>query len=220
MDCVNQYLENLPNLYYALICTIPTITYFASVKFYLRYHQDDKLPDKKYITDSSKNMVGTTFGNYFLVYLAFNIFSNVSSFSFLMIFMGCLLIDTLEYWYHYLFHYNKYLYNKYHVNHHTPFPVHPKISFANDDFEAVGTSLVIVLTTIYLQFSFIEYIIISSLSFAATVCDHTYTSKNKFHYLHHCGDKKTNFQQPFFTFWDHINSTYNKKTITKIPFVP
>ena len=220
MDYTNQYLENLPSIYYGLLCAIPTITYFVSVKLYLKFHKKEKTPEKKYIISSSKNMIGSSFANYFLAYPLFYNYSEIEGLTIFNILLGCLLIDTIEYWYHFLFHHNKYLYDRLHSVHHAPVPIHPLVSFANDDIEVLITSPVILVSTVFLGFTFIEYIIMTSMAFAATVCDHTYTSDKKFHYLHHCGNKKTNLQQPFFTFWDHINSTYNKKTLTKIPFVP
>ena len=220
MDYFNIYLENLPNFFYGLVCTIPTITYFASVKFYLQFHKKDKLPDKKYIKSSTKNMISSSFANIFISYPLFSYFSDIESISLFMIVAGCLLIDTIEYWYHYLFHFNNFLYNRLHCVHHSPFPLDPRVSFANDDLEVLITSPVILILMVLIKFSLLEYITVTSLAFSATVCDHTFTSPNKFHVLHHCGDKKTNLQQPFFTFWDHINGTYNKKTLLKIPFVP
>ena len=107
MDYFNIYLENLPNFFYSLVCTIPTITYFASVKFYLQFHKKDKLPDKKYIESSTKNMISSSFANIFISYPLFSYFSEVEPISPVMILSGCLLIDTVEYWYHYLFHFNK-----------------------------------------------------------------------------------------------------------------
>lgn len=220
MDYFNIYLENLPNLFYGLVCTIPTITYFASVKFYLRFHKKDKLPEKKYIENSTKNMISSSLANIFISYPLFSYFSEIEYCSIISIILGCLVIDTIEYWYHYLFHVNNFLYNNFHSIHHSPYPLHPKVSFSNSDTEASVTGLIILSCLVYIKITFIEYIVITSLAFSATVCDHTFTSPNKFHILHHNGDKKTNLQQPFFTFWDHITGTYNKKTLLKIPFVP
>jgi sterol desaturase/sphingolipid hydroxylase (fatty acid hydroxylase superfamily) len=220
MDYFNIYLENLPNLFYGLVCTIPTITYFASVKFYLRFHKKDKLPDKKYIESSTKNIISSSFANIFISYPLFSYFSEIEHTSIFMILSGCLLIDTVEYWTHNFFHKTDYIYKSFHDKHHLPYPINPMSSFSNHDLAINTVAPIEVILFLIFNFTFLEYIIIISLAFCATVCDHTFTSPKKFHVLHHSGEKKTNLQQPFFTFWDHINGTYNKKSLLKIPFVP
>ena len=104
--------------------------------------------------------------------------------------------------------------------HHRPVPMTPQTSFTNHDRESAMISPFILLVYTLSPLSYQDYIIVTALSFVATVSDHTVTSKKKFHYIHHHVNKNKNLQQPFFTFWDHIFGTYHKDTELKIPFKP
>ena len=219
---LENYYDLLPNLRYMAFSCVPTVSYFLSVKFYSLFHKPYTYarPGRKYIESSSKNMISSSVANVFMSYPLFNYYSDIDSFSFYGLILGIFIVDTLEYFFHYFFHYNNFFYNTLHCVHHKPYPMAPEVSFSNHDVEVLITSPFILLLMVYLQMSFVEYILVTAMSFVATVSDHTITSKTKFHYIHHHVNKKTNLQQPFFTFWDHIFGTYNKTTSIKIPFIP
>jgi len=215
------YLEYLPSVKHILISCIPTVCYFVSCSFYELFIEKPKLNMKDYYTNSSKNMVLSSITNIFLVYPLFIYFDKtLDTVSPMCIIGGCLMVDTIEYMWHYLLHYKFSLYNKFHHIHHKATPIHPRTSFYNSDYEVFMTSATLLLSFLVLPYSYYDYIVITSLSYVSTVCDHTNTSKNKFHILHHNNNKNKNLQQPFFTFWDHIFGTYNKNSELKIPFVP
>lgn len=216
-------MYTFPNLYNCVMSFIPTVSYFCACSFYEKFIPTVKNYDslQKYINNSSMNMISAGVLNILLVYPLFTFFEkDIDTVQTNYVFLGCLMIDTIEYFLHALYHNIPQIFSSYHSYHHQPFPIHPRISFSNHDLEALITSSFILATFVYLQYSYYEYIIITSLSCCATVCDHTNTNKNKFHILHHSGNKNTNFQQPFFTFWDHTFNTYNHKSKLKIPFIP
>ena len=218
---ISDYYSLLPDITNILVSFIPTISYFTSIKFYETFfHKGTRLPDKKYIDDSSKNMISSTPANIFLTFPIFNYFNDIEGLSFFNILLGIFIVDTLEYFFHYLLHKNSFFYSLMHNVHHKPVPLHPRTSFSNHDLEVLMTSPVILVSLVFFNLSFHEYILVTALSFSATVCDHTDTSRRKFHYIHHHVNKNTNFQQPFFTFWDHLFGTYYPGTELKIPFVP
>ena len=219
MDFVNDYYSLLPDLNNILLSFVPTVSYFISVKIYSYFHQG-KIADSEYIYSSSKNIIASTPANIFAAYPLFNYFSYIEGIAILNIFIGIFIIDTMEYFYHYFLHRIPFLYNNAHNGHHKPTPMAPGTSFTNYDSEIAMTSPFILFAYVFSPLSFEEYIIVTALSFAATVSDHTVTSKKKYHYIHHHVNKNKNFQQPFFTFWDHIFGTYYKDSELKIPFVP
>lgn len=221
MDLVYDYFSLLPDLNNVLLSFVPTVSYFVSVKFYSYFHQGKKEALSENIDSSSKNMIASTPANIFLAYPLFNYFSYIEGISFLNIMIGIFIIDTMEYFFHYFLHENKTLYNKLHNVHHRPVPMTPQTSFTNHDGEIFMTSPFILFVYVFSPLSFQEYIIVTALSFSATVSDHTVTSSNKkYHYIHHHVNKNKNFQQPFFTYWDHIFGTYYEGSDLKIPFVP
>ena len=221
MVFIDNYYSLLPDFSNILLSCIPTVSYFISVSFYKTFfHKEKRVPEKKYIESSSKNMISSTPVNIFLSYPLFNYFSTVNTITAHNLLLGIFLVDTLEYFFHYFLHQNTFFYNKIHNVHHKPYPVTPETSFANHDGEILMTSPIILLTMVFMKLSFIEYIIVTSLSFVATVSDHTVTSGRKFHYIHHHVNKHKNLQQPFFTYWDHLFGTYYQYTELKIPFKP
>ncbi len=220
MDFVNDYYSLLPDLNNVLISFSPTVTYFISVKIYSYFHRGNKIAGSENIYSSSKNMIASTPANIFAAYPLFNYFSYIEGITLFNIMIGIFIIDTMEYFYHYFLHRIPFLYNNVHNVHHRPVPMTPQTSFTNHDREIAMTSPFILLVYVFSPLSFEEYIIVTALSFSATVSDHTVTSKKKYHYIHHHVNKNKNFQQPFFTFWDHVFGTYYEGSELKIPFVP
>ena len=220
MDFLTNYYSLLPDLKNVLLSFVPTVSYFVSVKIYSYFHRGGKIVNPESIYSSSKNIIASTPANIFSAYPLFNYFSYIEGIDILNIFIGIFIIDTMEYFYHYFLHRISFLYNNVHNGHHKPFPISPGTSFTNYDSEIAMTSPFILLAYVFSPLSFEEYIIVTALSFSATVSDHTVTSKRKYHYIHHHVDKNKNFQQPFFTYWDHIFGTYYEGSDLKIPFIP
>lgn len=206
-----------------ILSTIPTVAYFVSCMFYNQFQLQNKknitLHTKSHIINSSNNAIIETFVNIFVIHPLMIHYNDEHMIRYWYICLGMIIIDTIEYFVHYLFHYNSVLYNI-HKLHHRPSAIQPYIALSNHNHEIIITVPMIILCFLYFRFTYIEYIIVITLGTIATVCDHTYTSPNKFHIIHHTQNKNTNFQQPFFTYWDVIFSTYNKKSKLKIPFIP
>lgn len=216
-------MYQLPNVINGLISFIPTCAYFLACSVYEKCVPPIETTEKiqSYFNNSSKNMISAGVANIFLVYPLFTYFEKeIDTVQTKHVVLGCLMVDTVEYFWHALYHKVPQLYSSSHSYHHKPFPVHPRAAFYNHDSEVFVTSSFILATFVYLPYSYYEYIVITALSYVATVCDHANTNKNKFHILHHNGNKNTNFQQPFFTFWDHVFYSYNPKSRVKIPFIP
>lgn len=220
MDYFNIYLENLPSVTYFLVCCIPTLSYFASVKLYSLYHEETKKPNIDSINYCNKLISKIVPVNTFIVFPLFNSNNELERLNLYYIITGVLLVDTLEYMIHYFYHYKPNIYLKLHKEHHSSSIMSPKHAFLNNDIAATKDSVLIFLSMFLLKFSFFEYVSVTSLSIISTVCDHTNTQPEKFHYIHHHVNKNKNFQQPFFTFWDHIFGTYYPNSKLKIPFVP
>lgn len=219
MNYFNIYLENLPDVCNFSLCLLPTISYFASVYFYSMFQKEnDKDIDTLSIKRSNKHMISVSLSNIFFSYPLFSYFSNNEELTFYNIIIGMLIMDTCQYFCHYIYH-NSSLYIL-HKEHHKIKSITPNTSFSHGDLAVIEDSLLVVFFLILFNLSFIEFVIITSLSIVSNVSDHTNTSKNKFHYIHHHVNINKNLQAPFFTFWDHILGTYHPNTEIKIPFFP
>jgi len=128
-----------------------------------------------------------------------------------------LIFDTYEYWLHRYMHINQWLYKNVHSVHHQLLDNRPYAALYNHPFEAflmdtVGSVVAASLSgTDVFWFS-----MFGCLATLKTVHDHVGTSPNRFdpfylifsnnakyHAVHHViKGRKTNFSQPFFTFWD------------------
>ena len=206
-----------------ILSSIPTISYFISCVVYNQFQLPCKTKTNPttqlYINNSSKNAIMTAVGNMFIIYPLITYYNENNNIRFMYICLGIFIIDTIEYFLHYIYHFSPFIYNI-HKFHHKPHPINPYIALSNDDYELFITAPTLILCFLYFKFTYIEYIIVTTLANIATVCDHTYTSPDKFHILHHNNNKNTNFQQPFLTYWDYICGTYNKQSKLKIPFIP
>ena len=131
---------------------------------------------------------------------------------------GVLLVDTVEYWMHRLLH-TATLYGRVHHVHHAIGVPYPALSFVNHALEVALTTPTLLACMLACGLTFEEYCATSALAFVATLADHVAANPRAFHTLHHCGDKRRNLQQPFFTFWDHLCGTYDARSARKIPFL-
>jgi len=152
----------------------------------------------------------TILGNCLLLY--FNIISK-DVFRWYYILIGIWWIDTIEYATHYAMHKIPFLYKNFHKEHHR---IHTTYSFGalyNNDLEAVTTSSMMMIGFYVLGISFPEFICVTTLANIATVLDHSeeltfFRYKQKFHALHHSKYQTSNYQQPFFTYYDKLFGTY------------
>lgn len=221
MKLLSEYISLLPDLSNIVLSFLPTFSYFVSVKFYSYFHKKNTVPSVvKDVKKSSKHMILSAVGNIFISYPVYNYFSEGNLFSIFNILLGIVLLDTYQYFSHRFYHSDDYIYSLLHKEHHSQRQISPETSFSHSDAVVTLDSLLLITIFIYFKIIFIEHIIILSLSFVSNVSDHTHTSKNKFHYIHHHVNKNKNLQAPFFTYWDHIFGTYHKDTEIKIPFLP
>ena len=200
------------------ISLLPAVSYFLAVPFYRQFEIESRYNDKSKIDSSNRVIASSALVNMFGILNLYDYTDReIERVDLLYIIYGILITDTLEYFMHRLYHLTT-LYTTFHKHHHSQLMA-VDVSFLNSDFEALSTGLVLFLAY-FSVLSYYEYLIISSLSMVATVSDHTYTSPTKFHQIHHHVNRNYKFQQPFFTFWDHLLGTYHPKTSPKIPFIP
>jgi sterol desaturase/sphingolipid hydroxylase (fatty acid hydroxylase superfamily) len=143
-----------------------------------------------------------------------------------MIIFGILFVDTVEYWRHRVEHFFPLVYKHTHKEHHQQRPMTTIEGFRNQYLDMI-LPLVPFVTYLYItNMTFIETMILTSLSLIATYADHTLTGdveydRKKFHNVHHTSGWNENFQQPFFSYWDIVCGTVAENTIVKYnPFVP
>jgi sphinganine C4-monooxygenase len=146
-------------------------------------------------------------------------------------FIGAAIIDTWQYFLHRLMHVNKWMYTHFHSRHHrlyVPYAYgalynHPVEGFLLD---TLGAAVAFKVTRMTLR----QGILFFSMSTIKTVDDHCgysfpwdplqlVTSNNAaYHDIHHQHyGIKTNFAQPFFTFWDTLLDTKYKGSRTNKP---
>ncbi|CAO3595324.1 unnamed protein product [Absidia cylindrospora] len=136
-------------------------------------------------------------------------------------FAAMVIMDTHQYFLHRLFHLNKFLYKHFHSHHHrlyVPYAFgalynHPVEGFLLD---SLGATLAFELTRMTPRMSMVFF----TFSTLKTVDDHCgyylpwnplqflFGNNVKYHDIHHQAyGIKTNFSQPFFTFWDKLLGT-------------
>lgn len=131
---------------------------------------------------------------------------------------GIFWMDTIQYFTHRLFHEVPYFYKTWHKGHHD---IKMTWSFAavyNSHLEANISGANIFVTFYFWNFNMAEFAIVTSLSYVAAIMDHTEAfrhrwDKGDFHQIHHETDIRSNYQQPFFTFWDDWLGTRHQKKL-------
>jgi len=139
----------------------------------------------------------------------------------LKICIAFVIIDSWQYWLHRIMHMNKTLYKRFHSRHHRLYVPYAFGALYNDPFEGflldtLGTGVASLVT----QLTPREAIILYTFSTLKTVDDHCgyalpfdpfqqlFPNNSIYHDIHHQQfGIKTNFSQPFFTFWDVLNNT-------------
>lgn len=137
-------------------------------------------------------------------------------FSFLKLLAGFTIIDTWQYWLHRLMHVNTTLYRKFHSRHHRLYVPYAYGALYNAPLEGflldtLGTGIAMMVTGLTHR----EQIILYTFATMKTVDDHCgyalpfdpfqiiFPNNAVYHDIHHQHfGIKTNFSQPFFTFWD------------------
>lgn len=139
----------------------------------------------------------------------------------LQFFIAVIILDTWQYFLHRLMHVNKWMYTTFHSRHHRLYVPYAFGALYNHPFEGflldtLGASLAFKATGMTLR----QGMLFFGFSTVKTVDDHCgyafpwdplqlITSNNAaYHDIHHqTWGIKTNFSQPFFTFWDSILGT-------------
>jgi sphinganine C4-monooxygenase len=189
----------------------PFISYWIS-SFLLNYFYPtvdftkNTISKNNIILNSFFDTFSTLIINYFLYkYKVFDI--NILRFYY--IFIGIFIVDTIEYFMHYSLHKIPFLYKNFHKEHHKIKNLYVFGALYNSLGESIIESTLLFLGFYLFNFSYQEYIITITLANIATVLDHSNINiKNNFHNLHHSKYQNYNFQQPFFTYYDKIFSTY------------
>ena len=195
---------------------IPFLAYWLACGFCSLV--DSRRVSKEFNTISEKEVLknvlpltaSTILGNCLLFY--FNIISK-DVFRWYYILIGIWWIDTIEYATHYIMHKVPFLYKNFHKEHHRLNITYSYGALYNSNIEATVTSSMMIYGFYLLGISFPEFIVVTTLANIATVLDHSeeltfFNYKKRFHDLHHSRYQNSNFQQPFFTYYDRIFGTY------------
>lgn len=145
--------------------------------------------------------------------------------SLLKIFGAFVIIDSWQYWLHRLMHVNKTLYRRFHSRHHRLYVPYAFGALYNDPVEGflldtLGTGVAALVTGLTPR----EQLVLYTFSTLKTVDDHCgyalpfdlfqqfFPNNSIYHDIHHQQfGIKSNFSQPFFTFWDILSSTRYKE---------
>jgi len=129
---------------------------------------------------------------------------------------GIFLMDTVQYWAHWLQHKVPFLYKHVHSTHHAMRYSWSLGTLYNSYAEVLLLTgpLMGVIFMWVARFTFVEFQIVSSLAIFWAVMDHTsafdqveWLGRKDFHQIHHSVYTDCNFQQPFMTFWDRWMGT-------------
>lgn len=133
-------------------------------------------------------------------------------------------IDTWQYWLHRLMHVNKFLYRRFHSRHHRLYVPYSYGALYNDPIEGflldtAGTGLASIITALSPR----EALLLYTFATMKTVDDHCgyklpfdpfqmfFPNNALYHDIHHQNwGFKSNYLQPFFTFWDVLSDTQYK----------
>lgn len=134
------------------------------------------------------------------------------------------LIDTWQYWLHRIMHENRALYRRFHSRHHRLYVPYSYGALYNDPIEGffldtAGTGL----SAILMALSPREALVLYTFATMKTVDDHCgyrlpfdpfqmiFPNNALYHDIHHQNwGFKSNYSQPFFTFWDRLSDTQYK----------
>jgi sphinganine C4-monooxygenase len=123
--------------------------------------------------------------------------------------LGLVLMDTAEYWAHRLLHL-PWFYALAHKEHHQLVVPWSFGALYNGYWEVALAAPVIASAFALCGFTWIEFVVVQTLAYVATVVQHWAPSNP--HLLHHNGHPDKNFQQPFFFYWDRLLGTYHEES--------
>ncbi|EMG50852.1 SUR2 Sphingolipid C4-hydroxylase SUR2 [Candida maltosa Xu316] len=145
-------------------------------------------------------------------------------YSLLKLAVAITIIDTWQFWLHRIMHVNKALYRRFHSRHHRLYVPYAFGALYNDPVEGflldtLGTGVASLVTGL----SHRECIVLYTFATMKTVDDHCgyrlpfdlfqiiFPNNSVYHDIHHqMWGIKSNFSQPFFTFWDAFSNTKYK----------
>lgn len=164
------------------------------------YDKGTREEDAEKVVDVALTLLGQFPGNILLTLVYPS-----GEWSLLSVFMGMLVLDTVEYWVHRLLHAHKWLYRMTHQTHHMP-PSCAALSLYNSACEVIPFSTCITISFYLSGVTWMDFIIVTSLANLKTAWDHASTRKGHHHELHH-SKPCYNFEQPFFDVWDRLMGT-------------
>lgn len=219
---VNNYFslfEDIPKEVYFL-SFLPSLMYFIAVPIYARYAVKLEYdPEKKLACDVMVLSTGLAhlFLNYpIYVYLG----KDILYFSVWKLFLGMLVMDTFQYWHHYALHNIPGAFKYVHYVHHSMGEPSPYESVLVHPVEALTGPVIMISMFVLAGLSFKVFVIITGLTYVGFVCEHTITTPYKYHYIHHKVNINSNFEAPFFSFWDRLMGTRHPKSDNMPAFYP
>eukprot|EP01084_Bolivina_argentea_P107338 191913_1 len=212
-----------------LISFMPTIAYFVAILFYNQFQMDGRIRE---VSNEISVNFAVLFGGIPLKIIVHSLFVAFSkhdetvtstSLKIINIISGMLLLDTIEFWFHYMAHKIPWMYEHIHYHHHCIGVPRPTTSFVNTLWDIMFQIVLEIFGFIAFGYTYCDFVIVVSLAAIASIADHTTTahsaSRNKYHYVHHLVNSNYNFEQPFFCIWDYIVGTYYPSSAPRIPFV-
>ena len=191
---------------------VPALVYALAVLVCTLAGTDKELPDQAKRNGVSRAQVARSVaallatgvpGN--VLYAAATAHRGLATLRPLHVALGCALLDTVEYWLHRAYH-TPLFYARLHKQHHEL-----KLPYS---YGALYNGAEVALTAPGLFAAFYagglayrEMLVVTALSYACTVAQHTYTDARAHHWLHHAASQRHNFAQPFTDWWDVIMNT-------------
>ena len=214
-----DFLQSAP-IEVVLICTVPAVMYFTAVPFYTQFAKKNNVdPVKKFTCDTM--VISSCLGHFFILYPLYTYLKlDIMTFSLWKLFLGMLVMDTFQFWNHYALHKIPGAYKYVHYVHHSMGDPSPSESVLVHPFEGVIGTPIMVSMFMFSGLSFAIFVIITGMTYASFVCEHTITTPYKYHYIHHNVNINKNFEAPFFSFWDRLMGTYHPKSEVALPYIP
>eukprot|EP01097_Dermamoeba_algensis_P000274 TRINITY_DN1102_c0_g1_i1.p1 TRINITY_DN1102_c0_g1~~TRINITY_DN1102_c0_g1_i1.p1 ORF type:complete len:142 (-),score=41.30 TRINITY_DN1102_c0_g1_i1:126-551(-) len=138
------------------------------------------------------------------------------------------ILDTHQYFFHRWFHTNKFLYKHVHSHHHRLYVTYAFGALYNHWLEGITLDTIGGAVAFYFSgMSVREGMFFFSFSTMKTVDDHSgysfpwdpfqiFSNNAAYHDIHHQPKGiKSNFSQPYFTFWDRLLGTYSPVEVKK-----
>ena len=203
-----------------LLCIVPLAAYVVAVRAYGTIAAPQAHVKRAHVSSSTAAIFSSSASNLLLIRPLLASHAGMWGVRAPAVLWGMLVVDTAEFWPHWAMHRVGGLYQSFHYVHHAMGEPAPSTAFHNHPIDIALTTPPLLGGLLVCRLSFAEWICVTSLAFVATVCDHTSADPFAFHYVHHCVNRNSNFQQPFFTFYDQLMGTYDARSSPKLPFWP